>query len=272
MPLVRGQSAGVMLRIGDAIARRCDARGAVLSLVEIPATWLGISTSSAARSRELLRWIAANDAEPATTARMSIQSRFTADPVSTVREALLESQSDLVVVEFPRPDAPRKHRLTAMLRGLSGVPGVGFIGVRPGRMQAGAAVADSVVVPLRGGPNAWLALSVGMAVAADAGASLTLLHVYERGRHPRFRRHEAGVFHELAEAAEEMRPAIVELFADDVPAGLMSAATGHDAVVLGAHAATGEAGILAGMVAGVVERTSATVIVARAAVVASAAA
>src|SRR6185312_7681207 len=100
VPLIRGQSAGALLRLGDAVARKCSARGIVLSLVEMPPRLSTYLPAAAARSRELLRWIASNDYPEATDGqRLGIETRFTSDPAASIREAVLEAECDAVLAE-----------------------------------------------------------------------------------------------------------------------------------------------------------------------------
>src|SRR5919108_71672 len=212
VPVIRGQSAASLLSIGDAIAARLPSGGVVLSLVEIPPTWSGMVTSAVVRSRELLRWIAASDYEPdaGQSERLSIQSRFTTDPTASIREALLETQCDTVLIELPPSNARRRHRLEAILKRLSNDPQVSLVIARPDPAALGGAIAPrSVLVPLRGGPNAWLALGVGMAIASWARARLTLMHVFDPLCHHALLHHEAAIFHQLTAAAETARPEIV---------------------------------------------------------------
>lgn len=153
VPLVRGQSAASLLSIGDAIADDCPSHGVVLSLVEIPSRWSGMVTSAVVRSRDLLRWIAATDYEgDRRSDRLSIQSRFTSNPAASIHEALLETQCDTVLVELPHGDAPRRHRLEGILRGLSNALQVNLVIARPDPKATGKATRPrSVLVPLRGG-------------------------------------------------------------------------------------------------------------------------
>jgi len=270
VPVIQGQSAAFLLSIGDAIAGQCPSRGVVLSLVEIPSIWSGMATSAVVRSRELLRWIAASDYQSGAgrTERLSIQSRFTTDPAASIREALLETECDTVVVEYPPLDGRRRHRLESIVRTLSADPQVNLVVARPDPAAKGSGIRPrSVLVPLRGGANAWLALSVGVALASWADARLTLMHVYDRAHHHDLRRHEAETFHELTLAAKTANPAIRELSSDDTTETILSVARESDAVVLGAHSNQARAGLLVGgMLVSLINRLSKTVIVTRAAV------
>lgn len=268
VPLVRGQSAASLLSIGDAIAGDCQSRGVVLSLVEIPSRWSGMVTSAVVRSRDLLRWIAATDYEAdCRSDRLSIQSRFTSDPAASIREALLETQCDTVLAEFPHADAPRRHRLERILRELSNAVQVNLVVARPDPAANGKATRPkSVLVPLRGGANAWLALGVGRALASWSQARLTLLHVYNPDHHHALREHERSVFHELKSSAAAAASEVLEVVNQDVASAILGVAADHDAVVLGAHSNPSRAGILAGpMLSSVINRLDKTVILTRAA-------
>lgn len=268
VPIIRGQSAASLLSIGDAISRHCPSRGVVLSLVEIPSTWSRMVTSAVVRSRELLRWIAATDYElRGRVERLGIQSRFTSDPAVSIREALLDTECDTVVVEYPPVDGRRRHRLESILRSLSGDLQVNLVVARPDPAANGRGIRPrSILVPLRGGANAWRALGVGMALASWAEARLTLMHAYDPAHHRDLRRHEAQTFHELALAAKTANPDICELESADPAETILEIAKDHDTVVLGAPANPARSGLLVGkMLFPVITRFSKTVIVTRAA-------
>lgn len=269
VPLIRGQSAAFLLSIGDAVAEQCPSRGIVLSLVEIPSRWSGMVASAVVRSRELLRWIAATDyasgAEQAE--RLGIQSRFTADPAASIREALLETQCDVVLAELPPIGRRRRHRLEAILRSLSDHPDVNLIVARPDPATSHLGIRPtSVLVPLRGGPNARLALAVALAVASRTHARLTLLHVYDPTHHEDLRAYEAATFRELANAAGRFDPEILEIVSRNPAEAIYSAARNRDMVVMGAHANPSRTGMLIGYgFSSLINRLTQTVILARAA-------
>jgi nucleotide-binding universal stress UspA family protein len=267
VPVIRGQSAGSLLAIGDAIARQCPSRGVILSLVEIPARWTGLVTSAVVRSRELLRWIAASDHERAEAGqRMSIQSRFTSDASASIREALLETQSDVVLAEWPSDGAARKYRLAAILRTLAADLDVNLVVARPDPAAAGGRFYPrSLLVPLRGGANAWFALGVAMAISSDADVQPTLLHVYDRNHHHDRQRQEEATFHQLVEAAEAAQPRVIELFSKSPAEVILKTGAHYDTVVLGAHAnPTRAAALLGNDLSPTMARLTKTVILARA--------
>ncbi|MEO8744246.1 MAG: universal stress protein [Candidatus Dormibacter sp.] len=240
-----------------------------MSLVEIPARWTGLVSSAVVRSRELLRSIAASDYEGDNTSggRLGVQSRFTADPTASIHEALLETQCDVVLMEWPAIGARRQHRLASILKSLLTDPQINLIVARPDLAAKGGRIRPrSVIAPLRGGPNAFLALSVAVALACDAGAELTLLHVYDSTRHPKHLRHEEATFHELVRAAEYAHPIVIERVAQGPAEAVLGLARDYDAVVMGAHSNPRETGALVGPLMSVaMSQLPGTVILARAA-------
>jgi len=266
VPIIRGQVAAPLLSLGDAIARRSSTQGVVLGLVEVPASQGGLQVPVANRSRELLRWIAATDYERHSVegGRLTVQTRIAADVARSIREAALETESDIVLLEWPWHKSPRRYRLEAVLRGLALDPPAGLVIVRPDPEAMGQLAPRSVLAPLRGGANARLALSVAAALASQADARLTLMHVYDSGHHPDRIQREAVVFHELIQAVASLDPVVLEVIAPQPAEVLLRAGSEYDAVVMGAHADPGRAGMLVGSaLESVVNGLSRTVILAR---------
>src|SRR5487761_25086 len=133
VPIIRGQAAAPLLSLADAIARRSSTQGVVLGLVEIPASPGGIQMAVAERSRALLRWISATDYERQAVegGHLSVQTRIAADVTRSIREATLETQSDIVLLEWPRQKSPRRYRLEAVLRSLATDPPAHLVIARP---------------------------------------------------------------------------------------------------------------------------------------------
>jgi len=248
VPIIRGQAAAPLLSLADAIARRSSTQGVVLGLVEIPASPGGIQMAVAERSRALLHWISATDYERHAVegGHLTVQTRIAADVTRSIREAVFETQSDIVLLEWPRQKSPRRYRLEAVLRSLATDPPANLVIARPDPNHNGRLAPRSVLAPLRGGSNARLALSVAAALATQAGARLTLMHVYDSNHHHDRRRREAAVFHELIQAVRSLDPIVLEVIASEPAAVLLSAGNEYDAVVMGAHADAGPGGILVG--------------------------
>jgi nucleotide-binding universal stress UspA family protein len=266
VPIIRGQAAAPLLSLGDAIAQQGGGAGTVLGLVEIPTTWLGLTTPTAERSRQLLRWIAATDYEwnDGGVNRLGVQTRISTDVAHSIREAVLETRCDAVVLEWPRAISPRRHRLAATLRNLVTAPPANLVLARADLDSRGCMRPRSVLAPVRGGPNAQLALAVAVALSVQAGAELTVMHVYDRTHHKDRQESEAAVFHELIRAMPPLDLVVSEKFADKPAQVLLQAAHKYDAVVMGTHASAGRAETLVGSeLASVVGQLAKTVIMTR---------
>lgn len=248
VPIVRGQAAAPLLSLGDAIARRSATRGVVLGLVEIPAPRGGLQMAVAEQARALLRWIAATDYERHTIERgqLTVQTRIAANVAASIREAALETQSDVVLLEWPWQKSPRRYRLEAVLRSLAAEAPAKLVIVRPDPAGKGPLAPRSVLAPLRGGTNARLALTVAAALATQAGARLTLMHVYDSNHHPDRAQREATVFHELIQMVRSLDPVVLEVIAPEPAEVLLRVGSEYDAVVMGAHVDPAQAGILVG--------------------------
>jgi nucleotide-binding universal stress UspA family protein len=266
VPIIRGQAAAPLLSLGDAIARRSSTQGVVLGLVEIPTSPRGLQMAVANRSRELLRWIAATDYERYSVegGRLTVQTRIAADVARSIREAALETESNIVLLEWPWYKSPRRYRLEAVLRNLATDPPANLVIARPDPNRNGRLAPRSVLVPLRGGSNARLALSVAAGLASQADARLTLMHVYDSSHHPDRIQREAVVFHELIQAVASLDPVVLEVIAPQPTEVLLRAGSEYDAVVMGAHADPGRTGMLVGSaLESVVNGLPKTVILAR---------
>jgi len=248
VPIIRGQAAAPLLSLGDAIARRSSTRGVVLGLVEIPSSPSGLQIAAAKRSRELLRWIAATDYERHAIegGQLAVQTRIAANVARGIREAALETQSDIVLLEWPWQESPRRHRLEAVMRSLATDPPAKLVIVRPDPAANGPLAPRSILAPLRGGANARLALSVAAALATQTDARLTLMHVYDSNHHPDRAQREAAVFHELIQAVRSLDPVVLEVVASQPEEVMLRAGREYDAVVMGAHADPGRTSTLVG--------------------------
>lgn len=266
VPIIRGQAAAPLLSLGDAIAHRSSTQGVVLGLVEFPDPQCGLQVAVATRTRELLRWIAATDYERPSVEgrRLAVQTRIAADVARGIREAALETESDVVLLEWPWHKSPRRHRLEAVLGNLATDPPANLVIARPDPEADGRLAPRSILAPLRGGTNARLALSVAAALATQADARLTVMHVYDSDHHPDRAQREAVVFHELIQAVRWLDPEVLEVIAPEPAEVLLRAGSEYDAVVIGAHADPGRAGVLVdSALESVVARLPKTVILTR---------
>ena len=243
LPIIRAQSAAVLLRIGDALIRAPGCSGNVLGLVEVPGSQseqLGLEI--AARRRDLLRWIARldQDREWGSGAVLGILVRVVHAVALGIREAAYETGANLLLVEWPGLRSSRPHLLTRVVHELSQAPPADLVLVRPGpRLIGPGGRPPRILAPVRGGPNAELASDVAAALASAWGGTATLLHLVDR-HHPLSRQtQEAEHTARLTDGFRRPDVQMVEKETDDVGRAILEAAKQADVVVLGAYAEHG---------------------------------
>ena len=240
VPIIRAQTAGHLLSIGDALVRQTRGSGNVLGLVEVPAyASEAVAHEVMQRRRELLRWIAATDepAEARSTPGLGILVRVVHDVALGIREAAYETNADLVAVEWPGLASRRPRLLASVIANLSANPSADLLLVRPGIIKYRLQVrARRILVPVRGGPNARLALKVAGALAGAWDARLTVLHVADPHHHPDRKAQESLELDYLLSHIEGAPPELIDREAADIGGAIREAAAEADLVVLGASA------------------------------------
>jgi hypothetical protein len=237
VPVLRGQTAGIVLQLGDGLA--IGGTGGVLGLVEVGFSAGGQSTAD--RARDLIRWIAAVDrTDPPSGSRLAVKLRVTRDIRRSVRDALHESSANLIILQLPAPEDRRPHGLQRVIADLVPAPPAGLVFVRPARLEAGSRPVRSVLVAVRGGANARLAIWVAGVLAGAHRARLTIAHVYDSAEHPGRRSYERDLLTQLVSTLEVpvSSPCMLEIEAEEALPALLPAARDSDLVILGATAAS----------------------------------
>jgi glucosyl-3-phosphoglycerate synthase len=167
VPASRVASFADLVSIGAALVERYDGTGTVLSVVEVPEDRsLSEGALTAQRRRSLLRQISRIGPEQAFRADVR-----TARSVETgIRAAIEDAQSGILLLGW-KPGG--RSSVDRTLVRLVEDPPCDLALVKKGK----APDVRSVLVPIRGGPHARLALKVAEALAERYGAALTLLHV-----------------------------------------------------------------------------------------------
>jgi hypothetical protein len=263
VPILRAQAAGPLIEVGDALAAQPGSEGLVLGLVEVPRGGAGRLTSTVReRQHDLLRWIAASDRparEPAP--RLGVLVRVTHQVALGVREAIYENDSDTVVMEWPGPGSRRPRALGAVLRDLAVDPPANLLLVRPG--VAVERARHRVLVPVRGGANAALAVRIGAAVAEYWDGALTVLHVASSADHPLRVDHERSLVERVLEDAGQPSATVHERRSDDVGGTILEEAASHGTVILGSVAERRTPSLVATRLSGMVRALPGTVILVR---------
>lgn len=268
VPIIRAQAAGPLLSIGDGLMRQSRGTGNVLGLVEVPAQASeALAQEVAQRRRDLLRWIAATDdsVEPRSAPGLGILVRVVHDIALGIREAAYETNANLIVVEWPGLASRRPRLLESVIGNLSANPPADLLLVRPGEVESGfKARAGRILVPVRGGPNARLALRVASALAGAWQASVSVLHLTDPRHHPDRKAQESEELDFILSQAAAPAPELIDRETVHIGAAILEAATGADLVVLGASADPAQSPVLVrSRLATSLRRLTATIVLVR---------
>jgi glucosyl-3-phosphoglycerate synthase len=257
LPVARARAAGLLLEVAEAIVQAEHGSGHLLGVVEIPPERSMVSNLTVARRyRTLLQRISS-----LRRGGLGVQVRVAASTAQGVREAVYENGTDLIVVEWPRSGGGKPNR---SLDDLIADPPADLLLVRSGSerpelMREG----PSVLVPVRGGESARLALRVALALAGRLGR-VTAMHVYDPRQELSAREQEAERFRSLVSGLAGATPALVEVESANASAVIAAQARKHDVTVLGAYAEAARSPVVVGSrLAATVRRLPGTVIVAK---------
>jgi hypothetical protein len=239
VPIVRAQAVQTLIAVGDALATPKDSDGKLLGLVEIPRQpGSNVANQVVHRRRDLLKWIADEESITGLPARLGILVRVVHNVPLGIREAVFETGANLVVIEWPGPNSPRAGTLTSVVDDLSASPPADLVFVRPS--NSGLDLSGGplrIVVPIRGGVNARLALEVAARLATAWGGEMSLLHLVNAHHHPDRRAHDLATARAIASAKPSANLIVTETA--QVREGISSAAARADVVVLGAYSEPG---------------------------------
>ena len=247
VPILRAQTATAVLSVADALSTSNAGQGHVLGVVEVPrANADNLAPQVAQRRHELLRWIAAIDShKPGVHSRLTIQTRVCHNVSLGIREAVYENGSNLILIEWPGLGSRRPRLLSAVLDDLVSKPPADLLLVRPGHgWRQGRPAVQRVLVPVRGGPNARLALMAGVALGEVHGGQVTALHIYGAEHHPKRRAAEADLVHHLLGQFRYRDLQLVEKDAEDVGEVIRAEGEHYDVIVLGAYAEASQPQVL----------------------------
>jgi glycosyltransferase involved in cell wall biosynthesis len=260
VPIQRAQAAPALLQVAEAMLRREGGDGHVLGVVEIPpGREIARGVTVARRYRSLLQRI--TGLERRETAGFGVQVRVAHNVAQAVREAAFENGSTLIVLEWPgltRRPADRN------LEDLIADPPADLLLVRGGEEPEGAE--SRILVPIRGGASAELALRAAAAMARHKRIRLNVMHVYEPRLSVEQRQAEARTFRRALKALGRTRPEIIEVESGAPGSAIRDEAGRHRMVVLGAYAEANRSSVVVGLrLAETVRRLPGPVIVAKSA-------
>jgi glycosyltransferase involved in cell wall biosynthesis len=263
IPITRARSAPGLLEVAAAILGGENGSGLLLGVVELPqGRPIAESVTIARRYRSLLQRI--TELETELQAGFGVQVRVAGSMAQGVREAAYENAADLVVLEWPGPSSQRSSDRN--IDDLVADPPADLLLVRPDPTGAGLSVDSGVLVPVRGGASARLALRAASALVGSRRVALTALHVHDPRHSDDRRERESQEFHELLTEFGRRRIEPVEVVAVNPSLAITEAGRRHGVTVLGAFAEAARSSVLVGSrLAKTVDSLPGTVILAKSA-------
>jgi K+-sensing histidine kinase KdpD len=170
-----------------------------------------------------------------------------------------------MVIEWPGLSNRRRHSLSAVIDDLTADPPVDLVLMRPDPVLKDSELnADRVLVAVRSGPNALLALRAGVALAAAHGGKLVVLHVYDAREHADQQARERAQFRDIVDQLSYQNVDVMERSSEDPRLAILQEAFLHPVVVLGAQSASaGSSVLVTAQMARIVRQLSKTVILAK---------
>lgn len=188
------------------------------------------------RRRDTLIWLAGQEYSNDVRHRMGLSLRMTANAASSVRDAVAEHGTTILVLEWPTTASLRRHGLIDLTRQLLPDDTTDLLFVRPNpRAQNQVIAPRSILASIRGGPGARAVAYTAASLADVFGSVLTLLHIQTGSQHPDRSRREWHSFEEIVH--ELNRPAtIVTMRRRDLAApAILEEAAGHDLLMIGSR-------------------------------------
>ena len=240
IPVLTSRRAADLLRVGAALLRRRSGKGSLLGIVEVPhGQPISRGVTVARRYRSLLNRITAlGERSPSS---FGVEVRVAHNLALGIREAVYEVGADLLVLEWPGLTV--RPGISSVIANLVSDPPADLVLVRPD--PAGIAEElTSILVPVRGGPSARVALRVADALADAEDAPISILHVYRPNLAPERRLREANHFHELAGEVGYPSVNLLEVESNHPGGEILAEAKNHPLTVIGAQAESARSPLL----------------------------
>lgn len=181
MPLANPRTARDLVRIGSHLAHRRATEITALGIVEVPeGVSLAEGANRAREARRLLQRVPNFRDDASVEVRTAV--RIGRQASDGIVEAVAEIGADLVIFGWSGPPRRGERRMlfsTTIDEVVRDAPcDIAVV------KQRGLAKVESILVPVRGGPNAELALTLAADLARGFGAQLVVLHVVPLGGGP----------------------------------------------------------------------------------------
>jgi glycosyltransferase involved in cell wall biosynthesis/nucleotide-binding universal stress UspA family protein len=232
IPVLTTRRAADLLRVGAALLRGRPGSGSLLGVVEVPhGQPISRGVTVARRYRSLLNGITAVGRN--TNTAFGVEVRVAHNLAQGIREAVYEVGANLLVLEWPGLSV--RPGVSSVIANLVSDPPADLLLVRPDLAGIPPDL-SSILVPVRGGPSARVALGIADALAAGEGAPISVMHVYRPNQPPERRRREANHFHELAGGLTSPSVDLIEVDSGQPGTAILTEAQNHPLTVIGAQA------------------------------------
>ncbi|MGH7869564.1 MAG: hypothetical protein ACREP9_18520, partial [Candidatus Dormibacteraceae bacterium] len=231
IPIRRAQSAPSLLELAEALIGRGQGSGEVLGVVEMGAEQsVSQNVVMARHYRTLLQRI--TDLEQQARVGLEVQVRVAYNLAQGVREAVIENQANTIILDWG--GLRGRKPLDPDLEDLVANPPTDLLLVKSGREKL---LTEGVLVPIRGGPSADLALYVGQRMALNRKTHLTVLHVHNAPGDADSGAEEAWLqLRQRLDTFQDVELRLVELEAIEPQRAIQEYGQEHALVVLGAYA------------------------------------
>jgi glucosyl-3-phosphoglycerate synthase len=234
MPLANPRTARDLVRIGSHLAPRRATEITALGIVEVPeGVSLAEGASRARQARRLLQRVPDFRDDDSVEVRTAV--RIGRQAAEGIVEAVAETGADLVIFGWagaPRTDQRRAVFSTTIDEVAREAPcDIAVV------KQRGLGTVESILVPVRGGPNAELAITLASDLARGFGARLVVLHVVPPGGGPEaLEREREALAAFVRRVTRGARVAHLVIEAETVRGAILREAANHQLVVVGAAA------------------------------------
>ncbi|HYS28141.1 MAG TPA: universal stress protein [Candidatus Limnocylindria bacterium] len=226
IPTLAPAQAGKLLRLATSFTAAPESGGTLLGIIEVPPDH---SLARPPVPGEAYRTLLAQTTRIATRAAPPLAPlvRIAHVAAQGIRESALETGSNLLLLESgARDDGLWTNALEDLL--YDPPCDVALL-----RTEAAAPPITSILLAVRGGPSAELAVQLARSIRASTGATLTLLHIFDPRQSPEERAREEQTF---ASLTAQVNGPVIELkgSSTNVRQAIVKEAQQHQLLILGA--------------------------------------
>ena len=246
-PIVPGVPGRTLIDLARALAAGDDARPVVLSIVEVPADKsLSEGVLVARKRREVLQRLGGDEE----SVDLQFAVRASRGIAEGIRASVTEHDSDLLLLAWRGPLRSEERLRASSIDPLIVDPPCDLAVFKPAPRSSRAPGKSlsangvdpsewppkSVLIPVRGGPHAELAVRVGQRVARHYNARLALMRIGTPVRDAEQEERDLESYDEIVSKVSYEKTDHIEARNDSVEDAIVAEAANHQLVVLGASA------------------------------------